>query len=147
LIGAVLGILLFFVIGASFFFTKEKDGSYNIDPMERPGGFEPILARYLRLAEFIIGLATGSVVLLIGSSALHGQAGHLPWFYTSPLLLLGWCVIFGIGFMACLMYNYESYQHGEPHTRFKYSLAETLGFSSLACFCFGYVGLIVGVTR
>jgi hypothetical protein len=86
-------------------------------------------------------------VLLVGSSALHGQAGHLPWFYATPLLLLGWCVVFGIGFMVWLIFHYEDYQHGNPHTRFAYSLSETFGFSSLVCFGVGYVWLIIAVTR
>jgi lysylphosphatidylglycerol synthetase-like protein (DUF2156 family) len=144
--GVILGALIFLVIGASSFFTKEHE-TYNLDPKDKPGAFEPFLAKYLRLAEFMIGLATGSIVLLVGSSAFHGQAGHLPWFYASPLLLLSWCVIFGIGFMVWLIFNYEEHQHGNPHTRITYSLSETLGFSSVACFCIGYVWLIIAVTR
>jgi hypothetical protein len=108
--------------------------------------FEPFLAKYIRVAEFLIGLATGSIVLLVGSSALHGQGGHLPWFYASPLLLLAWCVVWGIGFMVWLIFNYEHHQHGNPHTRPRYALSETLGFSSLICFVVGYVWLIFRVT-
>ena len=78
----------------------------------------PILGRYLRAAEFIIGLATGSIVLLVGSSALHGNGEHLPWFYASPLLLLGLCVLYGVFFMVWLIYGYEMYQHDNVHTRF-----------------------------
>lgn len=144
--GIVLGALMFLAIGASSYFTKGHE-AYDLDPKDKPGTFEPFLAKYLRLSEFIIGLATGSIVLLVGSSSFHGQGGHLPWFYASPLLLLGWCVIFGIGFMVWLVFNYEEHQHGNPHTRFAYTLSETLGFSSMAGFCFGYVWLIIAVTR
>jgi hypothetical protein len=63
-------------------------GPFYLDSKGKPGGFEPFLTKYLRLGELIVGLATGSIVLLIGSSALHGQSGILPWYYTSPLLLL-----------------------------------------------------------
>ena len=112
-----------------------------------PNTFEPILARYLRIAEFIIGLDTGSIVLIVGSSALHGQSGHLPWVYASPLLLLACSVIYGVAFMTCLIMNDENHRHGNPHTAFRYALSETFGFSALACFCAGYVFLVILVTR
>jgi hypothetical protein len=144
--GILLGAVVFLLIGSVSYFTKEHK-AYNLDPEGRAGAFEPFLARYLRLAEFIIGLATGSIVLLVGSSALHGQGGHLPWVYASPLLLLSWCVLFGVVFMVWLIWRYEEYQHGNPHTAIAYALAETLGFSSLLCFAFGYVWLIIAVTR
>jgi uncharacterized membrane protein YesL len=142
--GVIVGLAIFGVIGAAAYITREQ-GPFNYDPMGKPGAFEPFLAKYLRAAEFIIGLATGSIVLLVGSSALHGQGGRLPWFYASPLLLLAMCVIFGIAFMVWLIYSYEEYQHGNPHTRAVYALSLTLGFSSLACFCAGYIWLIFRV--
>ena len=49
--------------------------------------------------------------------------------------------------MVWLIFNYEEHQHGTPHTRIAYALSETLGFSSVACFCVGYVWLIIAVTR
>jgi hypothetical protein len=139
-----VGLAIFFVIGACAYFTREL-GPFNLDPKAKPGAFEPFLVKYMRVSEFIIGLATGSIVLLIGSSALHGQGGRLPWFYASPLLLLAICVVYGIIFMVWLIYHYEEHQHGVPHTRFAYSLSLTLGFSALACFSVGYIWLILRV--
>jgi hypothetical protein len=144
--GVVLGASIFVVVGTLSYFTKEFE-SYNLDPQGKAGTFEPFLARYLRAAEFIIGLATGSIVVLVGSSALHGQNGHLPWFYASPLLLLGLSVLYGVGFMVWLIYGYEMYQHANPHTKMKYAVTETLGFGSLLCFASGYIWLIIAVTR
>jgi hypothetical protein len=144
--GVALGPLILGVIGAASYFTKVHE-SYDLDPKGIPGAFEPLLAKYIRTAEFIIGLATGSIVLLVGSSAIHAQGGRLPWFYASPLLLLTWSVILGVAFIVWLINNYEEYQHGNPHTRWAYTVSETLGFSSLACFCLGYVSLIFLVTR
>src|SRR5713226_510052 len=143
--GLLVGLGIFLGIGtyASF---RIGPGQFIMDPHERPSAFEPFIARYIRAAEFIVGLATGSIVLLVGSSALHGQGGHLPWFYASPLLLLAFCVIYGVGFMVWLIFDYEDHQHGNPHTRFAYSLSLSLGLSSLACFCVGYVWLIFRVT-
>jgi hypothetical protein len=143
--GLVIGPSLFIVLGIGLRCTKKFD-AYHLDPKGEPKTFEPFLAKYIRAAEFIIGLATGSIVLLVGSSALHSQ-GRLPWFYASPLILLAWSVIFGITFMVWLIFEYEDYQHGGTHTAWKYTLSETLGFSSLLCFCFGYVWLILEVTR
>ena len=144
--GLVLGPLIFAGIWCASYFTKEFE-TYNLDPKDEKNAFEPFLAKYIRAAEFVIGLATGSIVLLVGSSALHAQGGRLPWFYASPLLLLGWCVIFGVTFIVWLINNYEEHRHGNPHTRKAYSLSETLGFSSLACFGLGYLFLIFLVTR
>jgi len=144
--GAALGLLILGGIFAASYFTKEFE-SYNLDPRAKPGAFEPLLAKYIRAAEFIIGLATGSIVLLVGSSALHAQGGRLPWFYASPLLLLGWCVIYGVTFIVWVIHSYEEYQHDNPHTKWTYSVSETLGFRSLACFCLGYIVLIFLVTR
>ena len=109
--------------------------------------YEPILARYIRFAEFTIGLATGSIVLIVGSSALHGQGGRLAWFYASPLLLLGGSVIYGLLFMAAQLVTMEEGLHGNPHTAFSYALNETLGYSSLLCFVSGYIWLVFAVTN
>jgi hypothetical protein len=144
--GVVLALLSFGVIFLVSYFAHSP-GPFDLDPRGKPGGYEPFLAKYLRVGEFIIGLATGSIVLLVGSSALHGQGGHLPWFYATPLLLLSACVLYGAVFMVWLIYDYEMYQHGTPHTRVGYALSEALGFGSLLCFAAGYVCLIVAVTR
>jgi len=69
---------------------------------------------YLHLAEFTIGLATGSIVLIVGASFLHGKEGHLPSFYTNPLITLAGSALAGIVFMALLILNYEEVQHGNP---------------------------------
>jgi hypothetical protein len=144
--GAVFALLAFGVIFMLSYCTHEP-GPFELDPPGKPGGYEPFLTKYLRVSEFVIGLATGSIVLLVGSSALRGQAGHLPWFYATPLLLLSASVLYGTIFMAWLVYDYEMYQHKTPHTRLGYALSESLGFGSLLCFGVGYIWLIVAVTR
>jgi hypothetical protein len=128
-------------------YREHKHGPFELDPKDKPGGYELFLVKYLRLSEFVIGLATGSIVLLVGSSALRGQGGHLPWFYSTPLLLLSGSVFYGVCFMAWQIYDYEMYQHKTPHTREGYALSEALGFSSLLCFALGYIWLIFAVTR
>lgn len=140
-----LGIVPLSVWGLAY--SQRKFPSYNLDPKGKEGAFEPLLQKYLHLAEFTITLATGSIVLLVGSSVLHGADGHLPWFYASPLLILAGSVLFGVAFMAFLTLEYENVQHGNPHTAKGYALVETLGFTSLLLFVIGYFWLIVVVTR
>src|SRR5580704_1651435 len=130
--GLLVGLAIFSAIGACAYLTRGP-GPFDLDPQAKFGAFEPFLAKYIRATEFIIGLATGPIVFLIGSSALQGQRGRLPWFFASPLLLLTICVVYGISFMVWLTYRYEQHQRGVPHTRFAYCLSLTLGFSSLAC--------------
>ena len=144
--GVVTGIGVFLAISSIAYATRGP-GPFNLDPLNVRGAFEPFLAKYLRLAEYVVGLATGSIVLLVGSSAFHNQSGgRLPWFYASPLIVLAFCVIYGVGFMTWLIFNYEEHHHGNPHSRIAYSLSLALGFSALACFCIGYVWLIFRVT-
>jgi hypothetical protein len=137
-------------IGLAVWFERRSSKqfpAYNLGPGGDPKAYEPILARYIRFAEFLIGLATGSIVLIVGSSTLHGQNGHLPWFYGSPLLLLGGSVLYGLLFMATQLVTMEEALHGNPHTAFSYALNETFGYSSLICFLAGYVWLVFAVTN
>jgi hypothetical protein len=144
--GVAGGPVIALVLGSVLYFSK-KYKAYNLEPQNVPGAFEPFLLKYLRLAEFLVGLATGSIVLLVGSSAFHGQGGHLPWTYATPLILLAWCVLFGVLFMVWLILNYESHRHGDTHTKLAYAISETLGFSSLLCFSCGYFWLILAVAH
>jgi hypothetical protein len=127
--------------------VSKQHSEYNLGPGGDPHEYEPIMNRYIRLAEFIIGAATGSIVLIIGSSAFHGQQGRLAWFYASPLILVAASVVFGICFMACQVLTYEEVLHGNPHSASQYALNETLGFSSLLCFIFGYIWLVFAATN
>ena len=131
--GLVLGPVIF---GAIFFARNSgrKNVAYNLDPQGVPGAFDALLTKYIKAAEFIIGIATGSIVLLVGSSALRIEggtisrhAGSLPWFFASPLLLLGWSVMFGVAFIVWEIFSYEEYQHGNPHTKKIYSNERGVG--------------------
>ncbi len=144
--GVVTAVTVPLLVWAACYGTK-KFSAYNLDPQNKPGAFEPLLQKYLHLAEFTVGLSTGSIVLLIGSSVLHGKDGRLPSFYAAPLFVLAASVLAGISFMVVLIVNYEEVQHGNPHTRRAYALAETCGYSSLLLFIIGYCWLIFVVTR
>lgn len=124
----MIGVAIFPAIWC-YSYKIKKFETYDLDPQGKPGAFEARLANYIRATEYLLGLATGSIVLLVGSSALHAN-GRLPWVYASPLVLLAFAVIYGILFMGLLILNYESVQHGKAHTRLEYSRSEALGFST-----------------
>jgi hypothetical protein len=128
---------------------QTPDGTFELDPQQEKGAFEKLLPIYLRIAEVVIGLASGSIVLLVGSSAFRA-GGRLPWEFASPLFLLSVCVVYGVLFMVFEVLDYETYRHrpiARTYTRHKYVRNQALGFSSLTCFCAGYLWLIVIVTR
>jgi multisubunit Na+/H+ antiporter MnhB subunit len=140
----VTGVLVLLWLGCRL--TKKYE-VYDLDPKAQKGAFEPLLLKYLDLTKFTISLASGSIVLLIGSSIFHGQSGRLPWQFASPLLVLAACVLAGLSFMSWLVLEYEEYQHGNPHTAAKYAVSETLGFSTILFFVIGYSWLIIVATR
>jgi hypothetical protein len=142
----ILVVALPLAIWVGLYSLRKKIQSYNLDPMGMEGTFEPLLQKYLHLTEFMIGLATGSIVLLVGSSVLHGKDGHLPKFYRPPLLLLAASVLFGLVFMATLILSYEEWQHNNRHTALAYASIETFGYSCLILFVIGYIWLIWAVT-
>jgi ATP/ADP translocase len=106
-----------------------------------PGSFEAGLARYIRLVEIILGLGTGSIVVLAGSSILR-SGGKLPGAYGSPLVLLAASVVCMVSFIALLIYYYEESLHDPNfYSHHKIRLVTALGFSGLLCFALGYIWL------
>jgi hypothetical protein len=116
-----------------------QPGSFTFEP-RGPGSFEPILTRYTRLTELIISLATGSIVLL-GGSSIFRSAGKLPSSYGSPLVLLASSVVFALLFLALCNYRYEEWQHHNNYSHQRYRLNVALGFAGLLTFAVGYVWL------
>jgi hypothetical protein len=145
--GIITSVVIFAVISAICRKVTRKYPGYELNPGGVPGAFEPFLQKYIRFAEFFIGLATGSIVLLVGSSALHNQGGHLPWFYASPLIILSASVLCGLIFMGWLILNYEEHAHGTRHSPLRYAASLALGFSLITLFSVGYLWLILAVTR
>jgi hypothetical protein len=122
-----------------------KAPNFTFDPRGNdPNSFEPRLANYVRAVEFLLGLATGSIVLIVGSSALH-PVQTLPWQFVSPLCVLAFCVVYGLLFMVQLIRSYEEFLAYDNFTRSRYIFNTTLGFSALACFCGGYIWLVLSV--
>jgi len=135
LVVAILVLVVFYVIA----YFDIKPGTYPMD-FAGPRSFEPGMTRYARLVEFLVGLATGSIVLLAGSSILRA-GGKLPPSYGSPLVLLATSVIFSVLFLAIFVFRYEESLHGNPYTHHWYRGVFALGFAGLVCFSLGYIWL------
>ena len=115
-----VGILL---ITWLFTCLTTKGTSFDFDAQGKEGAFEKLLTVYLDITKFILGLASASNVLLVGSSTFHATTS-LPGSFASPLFLLALSIIYGILFMVFLIFNYEHYQHHpntRSYTRFKYT--------------------------
>jgi hypothetical protein len=131
--------------------TKPTSSNY-FEPEGAEGEFgRRLLPIYLDITKLILGIAAGSIVLLVGSSNMVQQAGGRSLkSFASPMFMVAMSIIDGVLFMTLLVLNYEQHRH-EPaarsYTRFKYSRNQALGFSALGCFCIGYAWLVVDATR
>jgi hypothetical protein len=133
------------MLGVVHWKTGKKE-SFQMDA-DGESGFEKLLLLYVDVTKFVLGLATGSIVLLVGSSAFHA-GGRLPDSFASPLFLLALSVLYGILFMTLLTLDYESYRHNRlSYKRSKYVPNQAFGFGALLCFFAGYTWLVVVVTR
>jgi len=143
--GIIVGFGVLIVVGLIVWLTTPK-GAFTFET--DPGFFEKMLATYLDIAKFIIGLASGGIVLIIGSSALSSSSKKLPLEYASPLFVLAVSVVYGILFMPLITLDYEGFRHKTiQYTRWRYCRNQTLGFAALTCFCIGYAWLILAAVR
>ena len=133
-------------------YLNTKGQPVVFDPGGKHGEFgKRLLPMYLDITKFVLGLAAGSIVLLVGSLNLNRtNPGSLKSF-ASPLFLVAMSIIYGILFMVLLALSYEHHLHrpndSQSYSRFNYTRNQSLGFSSLACFCISYVWLIAVVTK
>jgi len=128
-----LGILIVCYLGAWEFVPR---GKYTFEH-RGPGSFEPTLARYDGLVKFIVGLATGSIAIVTGTS-LFRNAGSVPQIMGSPLVLLAMSVVFFVMFLGLTSFFYEDWLHHQNQTHHKYRISVALGFAGLLCFAAGY---------
>lgn len=143
--GIAVGVAVFLIIGIVVFKRTATFKSFTFEQAD--GGFEKILDQYLDVAKFILTLAAGGIVLVISSTAL-GSARKLPPGYASPLFVLVVSIFCGVLFMPLLVLDYEAFKHNKLcYTRARYVRNQTLGITSLACFCLGYAWLIFTAAR
>ena len=54
--GFILSIAVPTLLWGFFYSERKKISAYNLDPQGKAGSFEPMVRKYLHLAEFMIGL-------------------------------------------------------------------------------------------
>ena len=118
------------------------------DPGGKHGVFgKRLLPTYLDITKFVLDLAAGSIVRLVGSLNFN-QSGRSLKPFASPLFLVAISIIYGVLFMILLALNYEHHLHRpNSYTRFQYTRNQSLGFGSLVCFCISYIWLIGAATK
>ena len=134
-------------------YLKGKGRPAVFDPQGQHGEFgKNLLHIYLDIAKTVLGLAAGSIVLLVGAMNF-GPAGARRSLtaFASPLFLVAMSIIYGVLFMILLVLSYEHHLHHpndpDAYTVLRYSRNQSLGFSALFCFCISYIWLIFDATR
>src|ERR1700691_1334154 len=127
--GVATAMGLFAFVWLIIFFTS-KGKPVVFDPGGKHGEFgKGLLPMYLDIAKFVLGLAAGSIVLLVGSLNLNQSNARPLRAYASPLFLVAMSIIYGVLFMILLVFNYEQHLHhpeSRSYTRFKYTRNQSL---------------------
>jgi hypothetical protein len=149
--GVATAVGLFALIWLIVYF-KSRGEPVTFDPLGKHGEFgKRLLPMYLDITKFVLGLAAGSIVLLIGSQSFNQSNGRSLKPFASPLFLVAMSIIYGVLFMVLLAMNYEYHLHhpNDPrsYTRFKYTRNQSLGVCALLCFCISYIWLIAAATK
>ncbi len=133
-------------------YVKAKGRPVVFDPAGQHGEFgKSLLPMYLDITKSVLGLAAGSIVLLVGAMNFNQSNTRSLKAFASPLFLVAMSIIYGVLFMILLALSYEHHLHhpNEPgsYTVFQYTRNQSLGFSALICFCVSYLWLIVAATK
>jgi hypothetical protein len=148
--GVVTAVGLFALIWL-IIYSKSKGTPVVFDPGGKHGEFgKRLLPMYLDITKFVLGLAAGSIVLLVGSLNFSQSSGRSLRPFASPLFLVQMSIIYGVLFMISLALNYEYHLHDPndscSYTRFQYTRNQSLGFVAPVCFCISYMWLIAAAT-
>jgi hypothetical protein len=136
-----------------FAYLKSKGRPAVFEPQGQHGEFgKNLLHIYLDIAKTVLGLAAGSIVLLVGAMNFSPASSRRSLTaFASPLFLVAMSIIYGVLFMILLVTSYEHHLHHpnqpDAYTVLRYSRNQSLGFSALLCFCISYVWLIFDATR
>jgi zinc transporter ZupT len=146
--GIATAVGLLAVVWLTVYLTGRRE-PIAFDPGGKHGEFgKRLLPMYLDITKFVLGLAAGSIVLLVGSLNFTQANGRSLKPFASPLFLVAMSIIYGVLFMILLALNYEHHlHHPDSYTRFQYTRNQSLGFGSLVCFCISYIWLIAAATK
>lgn len=112
------------------------DGAEEVD-------FDPRHGHYMKICEVLITLASASLVFI---PTLHLASAHRSLGFS--MVLLGFTVVYALGFMAGLTYFYEMFLFDpRSFTAHRSSLVFSLGFGAFTCFATAYmvIAIIVGI--
>src|ERR1700675_3139038 len=97
-------------------YLRSKGQPVVFDPEGRHGEFgKRLLPMYLDITKFVLGLAAGSIVLLVGSLNFNQSSGRSLRPFASPLFLVAMSIIYGVLVMTMLALNYEYHLHDPIH--------------------------------
>jgi hypothetical protein len=133
-------------------YLKAKGKPVVFDPAGKHGEFgKRLLPMYLDITKSVLGLAAGSIVLLVGAMNFNQASTRSLKSFASPLFMVAMSIIYGVLFMILLGLSYEHHLHhpNEPgsYTVFQYTRNLSLGFGALVCFCISYIWLIAAATQ
>jgi hypothetical protein len=85
-------------------YLKSRGTPVVFDPGGKHGEFgKRLLPMYLDITKFVLGLAAGSIVLLVGSLNFNQSSGRSLRPFASPLFLVAMSIIYGVLFMILLV--------------------------------------------
>jgi hypothetical protein len=114
------------------FVHYEGGGGRELPVAAATGTFAPFLNNYTDVTKLLITVAAALIAFGGGPSPSRGVL--------AAKVILAFSVLYGVMFAALLLFFYDDYcQNVRAHTRFRYSLNEALGFSTLFCFILGYL--------
>jgi hypothetical protein len=123
--------------GGSFFFDPQdlvasgNKAGRKLPVSAATGTFAPFLAIYNDVVKLLITVAAASIAFGGGQSPSKG--------ILVAKVVLAFAILYGVTFVSLLLFFYDDYgQNVQALTPFRYSLDESLGFSTLVCFIGGY---------
>src|ERR1039458_3119321 len=82
-------------------YRRTKGEHFAFDPGGADGEFgKGLLPMYVDIAKFILGIAAGSIVLLVGSSSFNSQNARPLRAFAAPLFVVAMSIIYGVLFMT-----------------------------------------------
>jgi hypothetical protein len=116
---------------AQDFVEYEGGGGRELLLSARTGTFAPLLGNYIDVVKLLITVAAASIAF--------GGGQNPPKPVLIAKIVLAFSILYGVAFAALLQFFYDDYcQNVRCYTPFRYSLIQSLGFSTLACFIGGY---------
>ena len=145
-------LAVFLIWWNGFYWTHTRTGYFFFDPQDcaaseqptrqfplsaKSATFEPLLKHYIGVTQLVFTVSAASI-------AFGGTQGNE--LILIAKLILAWSIFYGMLFCALLLWRYDEYsQDVTSYTPLWYSTIFACGFSSLTCFCVGYLVWSLGL--